>query len=196
MSSNLLLDSLPETLTVDGREYPIFSDFRTGIILEKILEEETDSRIIFGEIMSLFFAEEIPENHEEAISAVLNFYMCGEKPRKKRSSQKNGAPPKKKLYDFVYDSDYIYAAFMTQYHIDLNDIEYLHWWKFMAMFKGLESHNKIIEIIGYRQANLGEISNKKERARIANLQALYRLPNEETVEDKIARTGAMFGGMR
>ena len=65
----------------------------------------------------------------------------------------------------------------------------------MAMFKSLESHNKIIEIIGYRQADLGKITDKKERARIANLQALYRLPSEETTEAKIARTGAMFGGM-
>lgn len=195
--SNILLDSLPETVVVDGREYPIYSDFRTGIILEQILgDDELDGKQKFYEIMRLYFVDEVPENKDGALEAILYFYSCGKQENKRKAKRKKeGAPPPKKSYDFMYDDDYVYSAFLTQYGIDLNEIEYLHWWKFMAMFRSLESHNKIVEIIGYRQADLGKIQDKKERARIANLQKLYELPRKESVEEQIARTGAMFGGM-
>lgn len=195
--SNLLLDSLPEAITVDGREYPIYTDFRTGIILEKILEDKKlDGKEMFDCIMALYFVEEVPENKQEALNGILDFYNCGKKkPKPRRKAKMQGRPEEKKGYDFLYDDDYVYSAFLTQYGVDLNDIEYLHWWKFMAMFKSLESHNKIIEIIGYRKADLGKITDKNERARIANLQKLYELPRDESIEEKIARQGAMFGGM-
>jgi len=197
--SNILLDSLPDTVMVDGREFPIYSDFRTGIILEQILDDDTlDGKEQFHAIMQLYFVDEVPENKEGALRAILDFYRCGKKEKKRRRNTKSeqNVPKKKKVYDFMYDDDYVYSAFLTQYGIDLNEIEYLHWWKFMAMFRSLESHNKIIEIIGYRQADLGKIEDKKERARIANLQKLYELPNSQTVEERVAMTGASFGVMK
>lgn len=83
---------------------------------------------------------------------------------------------------------------MSQYHIDLNEIEYMHWWKFQALFRSLEDHNKIVEIMGYRAVDLGKIENKKERERIAKMKSIYALPQSYTFEDKVAMAGAAFGG--
>lgn len=197
MSENILLDFLPETVTVEGKEFNIDSNFRTCIILERILDNKRlDNKHKVMEVIDLFYGEEHPESTEAAIGAVMRFYRCGEEPSKASKPKMNGNVEikPKMIYSFESDAPYIFGAFLTQYGIDLNEIDYLHWWKFQAMFRSLNDSNKIVEIMGYRAADLGKISNKKERERIARLQRIYALPENLTAEDRIARAGAAFGG--
>lgn len=78
----------------------------------------------------------------------------------------------------------IYTAFKTQYNIDLEEIEFLHWWKFKAMFNGLKSDNKIVEIMGYRAIDLSKIKDKEEKKRYKELKRIYALPDMRTQEQK------------
>ena len=196
MSVNILLHSLPESVMVDGKEFFVDTDFRTFIIFEKILSEPIDAREKVGEIIALFYTDEMPHDIEGAIDAILYLYRCGEEPKKAPARKKNGniELKPKMIYNYEYDAPYIYGAFLTQYKIDLNDIEYLHWWKFQALFKSLEDHNKIVEIMSYRATDLSKIENKKERDRIARLKSIYALPQNLSFEDKVAMAGAAFGG--
>lgn len=196
MSVNILLDSLPETVMVDGKEFFIDTDFRTCIIFEKILSSDMDAKSKVEETLALFYTEEIPRAIEEAVDAILFLYRCGEdqKPAPKRKKNGNVELKPKMIYNYEYDAPYIYGAFLTQYHIDLNEIKYLHWWKFQALFKSLEDHNKIVEIMSYRATDLGKIENKKERDRIARMKSIYALPQNLTFEEKVAMAGAAFGG--
>ena len=196
MRSNILLDDLPETVMVDDCRYFIQSDFRVMIRFEQLMQDPTiDNRNRVMAWLDLFFGKDIPENIQEAVEAILDFYRCGEPP-KKASVKKNGNVEIKPdmIYDYEHDAPYIFGAFLSQYHIDLNDIEYLHWWKFMAMFRSLNSDNKIVEIMGYRSADLTKIEDKKERSRIARMKELYALPQSKTREEKIAAAGMAFGG--
>lgn len=196
MTCNILLDDLPETALVEGKSFFIDSDFRTCIILEKILSSDMPAKEKVEEAVSLFFTDEMPRNLEEAIEAILYLYRCGEEPKQAPQRKKNGNVElkPKMIYNYEYDAPYIFGAFMSQYHIDLNEIEYLHWWKFQALFRSLEDHNKIVEIMGYRAVDLGKIENKKERERIARMKSIYALPRSYTFEDKVAMAGAAFGG--
>ena len=199
MKLNLLLDNLPETVKVSGKEYPFDTDFRTFIILEKILDNPalTDRQKV-GEMLDLFFTDEIPEDQEGAINAILEMYQGGEeqKPVKPRRAARNGNVELKptRLYSFEYDAPLIYGAFLHDYGIDLNEVEYLHWWKFLALFRSLESGNRIVEIMGYRGADPSKIKDKAEKARIMELKNKFALPDTSTTEDKIAAAGAAFGG--
>ena len=78
----------------------------------------------------------------------------------------------------------IYTAFLDQYRLDLNDIDYLHWFKFKAMFEGLKSDNKICEIMGYRAIDVSKIKDKDEKKRYKKLQREYALPDDRTEEEK------------
>ncbi|MBS4916067.1 MAG: hypothetical protein KHZ93_00595 [Clostridiales bacterium] len=40
---------------------------------------------------------------------------------------------------FHVDDEYIYAAFLDQYGVDMQDVGPLRWWKFKAMFQGIKS---------------------------------------------------------
>lgn len=196
MTCNILLDDLPEAVTVEGKSFFIDSDFRTCIILEKILSSDMPAKDKIEEAITLFYTDEVPNDLEEAVEAILFLYRCGEEPKQNQRRKKNGNVElkPKMIYSFEYDAPYIFGAFMSQYHIDLNEIEYMHWWKFQALFRSLEDHNKIVEIMGYRAVDLGKIENKKERERIAKMKSIYALPQSYSFEDKVAMAGAAFGG--
>ena len=141
----------------------------------------------------------MPRNTTVAMETIIGFYSCGVETKKDTAPQrrKNGnvVLKPKMIYDYFHDAPYIYAAFLGNYGIDLNDIEYLHWWKFHALFRGLPSSAKIVEIMGYRGTDLGRIKSKSEQARIARTKEIYALPQELSFEDKVAMAGMAFGGV-
>lgn len=199
MSLNLLMDILPEYVDIDGEEYFIDTNFRAGIIFEKIAFSNMPKEEKILQLLSVFYPDGIPRNISVAIDKIIELYRCGESIKKKdtRKRRKNGKVELKPtmIYDYDYDAPYIYAAFMSEYGIDLNEVEYLHWWKFHALFKGLPSTVKIVEIMGYRAADLSKIKTKSEQERIARMKEIYALPQNLSFEDKVAMAGVAFGGV-
>ena len=133
---NLLTGSLPTSVTIRGREFFAETDFRVMIGLEKlILDSGLDEQTRVISILQTIYTREMPRDIVSAFDGVLYIYSCGKPPDKQKSEtkkKKNGeiAIKEKLIYDYEYDAPYIYGAFLSQYRIDLNDIDYLHWWKF------------------------------------------------------------------
>ena len=73
---------------------------------------------------------------------------------------------------------------MEQYKIDLNSIEYLHWWKFKALFMSLNENILFSKIMGYRAINLSQLKDKTMRKQYKKLKDLYRLPDMRSEEEK------------
>lgn len=196
---NILIDTLPETVMIDGMEFSIRTDFRYCILFELLIQdsEVTDKEKVV-EALKLFF-EEMPDNTEAAVDSILWFYSCGNVDNVSRGNGKSHEPPdehktnQKRLYDFNVDAELIYAAFLDQYGIDLADAE-LHWWKFRALFNGLKSDNEFCKIVGYRSVDLSQIKNKSERKRLAILKNRYALPCILSEEEKVAMAGNAFAG--
>lgn len=193
---NILVDELPQTVIIDGEEYHISSNFRTFILYEMLLSDSSISdRDKMEEMMNLFFTDDRPEKMTESvIDAIVDFYRCGKQETRKQKAVKRTIKNKKKVYDFGWDDAFIYSAFYTVYKIDLNEIDYLHWWKFKALFNGLPSDCEFVKIMGYRSADASKIKDNSERSRILKLQALYALPENLTPEQKAAKIGAVLGG--
>ena len=194
---NILLDDLPETVTVDGEEYFADADFRTMIILEKIITDDTlDARSRVGMMVDLVLTDTQPAEKALAVDGIIYLYSCGKPSDRNSGPAQNGnmVLRPKMIYDYEHDAPYIYGAFMSQYGIDLNSIDFLHWWKFQALFRSLNSNNKIVEIMGYRATDLSKIKSDEERQRIRELQNVYALPQNYTYEEKVAMAGAAFAG--
>lgn len=66
------------------------------------------------------------------------------------------------FYDI--DGDYIYAAFMQAYHIDLISTD-MHWHKFLALMNGLPDSTRLSAIMGYR-AYTGEKIKMRHRCTV------------------------------
>lgn len=175
-----ILKKLPESLNIDGRDYYINTDFKTWLaVSEKLAEKD-----VFG-VISLVF-NELPENLYSAITALIEFYRGEYKPTKEKKG--------KAYYDFALDSELIYAAFWQQYGINLNEIK-LHWWEFKALFAGLTSKTRFIEIVGYRQIDLRTIKDKKEKKFYRDMKRIYKLPDKRSEEEKEADFNAELSGL-
>lgn len=183
---NLLIDYLPSSVTIGGADFKIRSDFRTSILFEQLMFDSTiEDKEKIALALELYYPDEIERinnaNIDEAIEKMLWFFAGG---KEKEGNTKKTSSNIKRVYDYEYDDDYIFAAFMTQYNIDLNSIKYLHWWKFKAMFNALKEDNEIVKIMGYRNIDLSKIKDKEERRRYAKLKEIYKLPVQVNKDEK------------
>ena len=180
---NLLLDNIDEV--VKSRIKINFdTNFRIGIAFEIMMQNPKYSmQAKTYQALKLFYPEMNKiKDTKKAIDDIIWFYSCGK--NEEKTSQKTKNIKNRQIYSYEFDNDLIYCAFKNQYNIDLEEIDYLHWWKFKAMFNGLKSDNRIIEIMGYRAMDLSKIKDKEERKRCRKLQKLYALPDMRTQEQK------------
>lgn len=172
---NMLVDLLPTKVTIDGIEYKINCDFRTSILFELLMQDvELNNEEKLISALDLYYPE-LPGNINQAIEKMLWFYRCGKDEVDSKNNNK-GTSKAANIYSYEYDDDYIYSAFLYQYNIDLQDINYLHWWKFKAMFKALKEDNMIVKIMGYRSIELSKIKDKEQRKYYKGLKKIYELP--------------------
>ena len=113
------------------------------------------------------------------------FYAGGKRWREKRAGAVEGAAEVQRIYSFEHDDDYIYSAFLTQYHIDLQDIEYLHWWKFKAMFDALRPDCLFSKIVEWRSTDLTQVKDPKEKKFIQEMKQVYRLRKSVDEQEKL-----------
>ena len=180
---NILIDLLPSSVKIDGTEYEINSDFRTSVLFSLLMEDDNlseEEKVL--QALNLYYPV-IPDNLEEAIEQIKWFYSCGKLDNP--IGNKKARAISKKVFDFEVDANYIYSAFMSQYNIDLQDIEQLHWWKFKALLEGLKEDNKLSKIIEYRSVDLSKIKDKEQRKFYKDMQKQYSLNKESKEELKL-----------
>ena len=158
----------PKFIEVDGVGYPIETDFRVWIDFSQKITNLSDEALL-NEILKFIETQGLPVS-EESLQAVLTFYSCGEKPKPEK---KNASVSHGRAFDFEKDEELILAAFVSQYHINLRK-EHLHWWDFIAMFKGLKDDEKICEIMGYRTMDINNVSDS-QKAYYRRLKEKYSL---------------------
>lgn len=178
---NMLIDLLPSEVKIDGVEYEIYSDFRTSILFELLMQDnEIDDKEKISLALELYYPI-IPKNIDIAIEQLLWFYRCG---KDIKTSNKSGKGKSSQIYSYDYDDEYIYSAFLDQYNVDLQDTVNLHWWKFKAMFKSLKEDNEIVKIMSYRSMDLSKIKDKEQKAHYKQMKELYKIPANISKNEK------------
>ena len=180
---NLLLDNIDEVVK-HRIKINFDTNFRIGIAFEIMMQNPKYSiQAKTYQALKLFYPEiNKIKDTKKAIDDIIWFYSCGKSEEK--TSQKNRKGKNKQIYSYEFDNDLIYSAFKNQYNVDLEEIEYLHWWKFKAMFNGLKSDNRIVEIMGYRAMELSKIKDKDMKKHYKQLQEEYKLPDMRSEEEK------------
>lgn len=183
-SMNLLLDDLDKIVKMKIQE-DFNTNFKNSILFELLMQESNlSSEAKVYQALKIYYPNlnQITDVNK-AIDNMLWFYKCG-KEDDERPNQKATRENVKRIYSYEFDNELIYSAFRDQYGIDLQDINYLHWWKFKAMFDALKDDNKIVEIMGYRAVNLSKIKDKEMRKHYKKMQKLYALPDMRSEEEK------------
>lgn len=191
---NIITDGLPDCVEIDGGTYYINTDFRVWVKIELLFSDDVPEGYRLPLALSLAF-DVVPENKEEAAEALLAFYSGGKITEKKASGKKKKPRKNRRIYSFEYDSEYIYAAFLQAYGIDLADVK-MHWFKFKALFAALPDECLMSKIMGWRALEITKDMPEASRKRYAELKEAYRLPLSQTEEEKIraAKEFLMGGG--
>ncbi|MBE6745733.1 MAG: hypothetical protein E7569_16150 [Ruminococcaceae bacterium] len=191
---SLLTEVSPRSVMIEGQEYEIDADFRNCIRFEQLMFDPDIQDDLRGVLALNLFYPEIPQNVQAAFEHILRLYSAGQGQEQRKAS---GNSQQKRIYSFEHDSEYIFAAFMADYRIDLNDVEFLHWWKFRALFTGLKPDNLICKIMDYRAADLSKLKGE-ERKFYQKMQKQYALPVPKAEQEKcnaIAETLLISGDL-
>lgn len=190
---NFFYEELPRTVHVHGEEIPIITDFREYIRLLDMLKCEELNAMQRLTLLTQYFLYEI-EVDKEAISALTEFVVMDFDSWQKGNEEDGIEPDRhgsnKNLYSYEMDYPFILSGFMRDYRIDLESVEYLHWWKFRMLFDGLSEDTEIKQRIMYRSINLSDIKDKDERKRISRIQRRIQLPQESITDYDIGNAFA------
>ena len=174
---SILTQELPNFLLVRDKKCPIKTDFKTWLIFSEMIGNGGDLSDKIPQIFSMVFYE-LPPNLFDALIAIMEFYG-----KSKKVDNKNGSGNIKRLFDFEYDAELIYSAFVQQYKIDLCDTD-IHWWKFKALFEGLSEETHFMKVMQYRSMDLSKIKDKEQKNFYKKMKRLYRLPDNRCEEEK------------
>lgn len=190
---NILLAKLPKSVEIGGREYPVKTDFRAWIEFEIKFQKASDSVKKIDLIINMFKIRPVIKNADEfncLIEEMIKFYNCGEKMKNEKESKDNSSGPL--IYSFEKDHFHIYTDFIRFYSLDLNEVEYLHWWKFRQMFIELPEDSKIKTIMMYRSIKITSKMSHEYRQFYAKMKRIYALEDNRTVKDKTRSFGSLL----
>lgn len=187
---NIIYEKFPETISADGCEYRVITDFREWIKFADMMgdnELSSDDKIL---LLTRFFRSPPERVTQELLEAVFGFYRAEslepKTPADDDFSEGRPAPP---VFDWKTDSRYIVGDFLRYYGIDLLSADYMHWWKFRCLFSALPDDSQCQKRIAYRSTDVNQIKNEAERRRIMRIKRAIAIPFE--YEDDMI--GAIFG---
>jgi hypothetical protein len=169
---SILIDMLPEYITVHGDIYQINADFRTCLKIIMAFEDNEltpqEKQIIL--INNLY--RETPPDIVEALRQANTFLNGGD------IQEENEETPFR-LYSFTKDARFIYSAFRQTHGIDLTESD-LHWWQFT-------------QLIGLRKRIKTGKASKEERAAAREMGEAFEVPeiDRRTLEEKEAEAEFM-----
>jgi hypothetical protein len=179
--SNLLTSRPPESLTINGHEISIDTNFKTCLLIMLAFEDNgltaVEKQIV---MLDNLYQRAIPEGYAgEAIEKAVWFLDGGQ-----TSESGGGFSPR--VYSFSKDDRLIYAAFRQTHGIDLHSVE-LHWWQFISLFMDLGSDSVFCSLVGLRKRVKTGKASKEEIELSREMGSLYEVPDvdQRSLDEKI-----------
>ena len=190
---NALYEPFPESIFVDGTEYPIITDFREWFrFADMVADTELSNRDKLL-MMTQWLLEPPEQITSELVTALCDFYRAKalerEMPEYEGDEDEEYTSAALPVLSWKIDAPYIIGDFQRYYGIDLLTAE-MHWWRFRILFSALPDDSQMMKRIGYRSVDIGQVKSESERKRIMKMKQLYALPFELDEDD----IGAVFGG--
>lgn len=161
---------LPHYVYLKNERFNINTDFRIFIEFETEMQGKDKEKASIKCLKKFYpaFLQIIEKGLiEEAVDKFIWFYKCN----KPDIQYKGKSTSKKKIFSYEYDDLYIWGAFKQYYKVDLTK-DYIHWWKFKAMWLSIPSESEYNKIKGYRA-----YSGKDKE--ILEMQKIHEIPKTE-----------------
>lgn len=186
-----LYEPFPDRISVNGTEYRLTLYFDRVLRYIDLLEESPADAAEVGYSWLVSSPKNAaPEVKSEVLDRIQRDILFP--PKRRLAGRKRNA----RVVDFTFDAAEVYASFMRDYHIDLiEEQERMHWCRFIALFQGLSEDTPIRQIMRIRTEDLPAPtkSNAAQIQRMAELKALYALPQEkQSAEEQSDMWGGLF----
>ncbi|MEE7582319.1 MAG: bacteriophage Gp15 family protein [Oscillospiraceae bacterium] len=174
---NLLYEKYPTELIINDISYPIVTNFRNWIAFFDMINDdilEPKDKVIAS---LKWFKGETPNDLEKAYNELISFASAEELYSK--PTQSNRKSSTKQILSYLYDSPYVLGAFLQIYGINLQNIDYMHWYEFRALLDALPEDTPLKKRMSYHAINISSIKDKAEKKRIKDIQRSIALPSRE-----------------
>lgn len=171
---NVLLDN---DFPSEFEGYPLNTDFRVGIQLTLLQEDDTfpeDLKLL--KAFDLLYKDNVPPL-EQALKGLLWFLSCGKSEQRTEEEQENTTD---KALDFNIDSLDIWGAFFKQ-GIDLTKVN-MHWFKFMTFIGYIDKDCPLAQKMAYRTTDLSKLKGDTRKF-YAELKEKYKIRKVYTSEE-------------
>lgn len=125
-----MIGELPTTLTVNGTEHPIRTDYRDILtVLVAFNDPELeDNEKVYICLYGIYedFEDLAGEDYEAAYAAAVSFIDAGAEPKKEGRSPKT--------MDWEQDERLLFPAINRAAGCEVRALPYLHWWTFIGYF--------------------------------------------------------------
>lgn len=183
----ILTKKLPVALEVNGKKYPVQTDFRKVLEYESRMKKGASDIEIVSAVDEMFNHEDeiiTVHNFSDAVSRLNWFVSCGETKAKRLPGAALGINGNKP-FDFEVDGALIYSAFIQTYGIDLLDTEYMHWWKFNALLADVSKDSRFSKVMEYRTIDLKNNNLSREQKKLYSaLQNYYKIAEKRSQADE------------
>lgn len=165
-----MYSKLPQHIKINNERLFINTDFRIFIQFEKEILEGNTKQATMNVLESFspdfFKTNRSEEEMQQYIDKFIWFYHCGKE--ENTTNKQEGKTQSSPIFNYEYDSDLIWGAYWQFAKIDLTK-DYVHWWRFKAIWNCLPSDCEFSKIKGYR-AYSGKDKDMLE------LKETYKLP--------------------
>ena len=186
---NVLLDGFPK----EYKGYPINTDFRIGIMLSLLLEDDTidDEELRLMHALTLLYKDKVPEDIGIAMSGLYWFLSCGKTEIYYDEDEDNDDSLDKSI-DFNVDHLDIWAAFY-KLGVDLEQAN-MHWFKFCSLLGSL-GDCALSQKAQYRTVDLSDMTGetRKYYAKLKRKYKVRKLISKEEHDAKLKEIESTYG---
>ena len=186
---NVLLDGFPK----EYQGYPINTDFRIGIMLSLLLEDDTidDEELRLMHALTLLYKDKVPEDINLAMSGLYWFLSCGKSEIYYDEDEDNDDSSDKSI-DFNVDHLDIWAAFY-KLGVDLEQTN-MHWFKFCSLLGSL-GDCALSQKAQYRTVDLSDMTGetRKYYAKLKRKYKVRKLISKEEHDAKLKEIESTYG---
>lgn len=169
----------PTKMEANGNIYPINTDYRVALTCFKALydTEITDLERFYA-IETLLLGENVNPLDEHILKGKIKQYLsCGKDDTEEISEDEID-------YDYIQDEKLTKTSIRQCYHLNLNDIPYMHWYEYNELISGLTSESIVNKVRDLRNYDTSDIKDEKEKARIINAQQRVAIKRELPKTDR------------
>lgn len=121
-----MIGQLPTSLIIDGKEYPIRTDYRVALMIFEAYNDPNLSDYTKNRICLECLFKDIPVNIQTALEKAFWFLDGGDAPKSK--------PLPVKVIDWEQDQYLIFPELNKAAGFNVRTVDYLHWWDVLGFF--------------------------------------------------------------